>query len=448
MRKVARFVYLFLFISGLLVSFSSCGSSNSDDETPSVTTPTTDGNNLQPEDQKQKLENVGLTLSNEINPSDYQQVIKALDDFNSYSSSPSFRSAQLRSVSTSLRSVAATSDLNELVGAMRSATVSSYYTSHYASFNYNSNTGQWDSTYNAGALVYKYPSQNQQATITLQVSNDYYTFIQDGETMFVPKSLTYTLKLSSNVVMSYTLNVPTFNRTTGVMTMNDQLNVPSANLVWSSNMDVTSSHSSATATIKKGSSTLISASADVVGANMSTASTLDANTFNKGVVKINVLDKIYFTFECSNIAEYSSKINLNESQNPWISNFSYVQNDSYTTTSYWEYYRPEAYYKNYSDLNNQYLLGYLNYDNSSNQVAKLYFDYKYDVRTQTVANSYYPPYKYISTNKEDFSEILPGIQFISDGSRYKYFDYFNNNNFASFVKTFDDLTSKFDAMLK
>jgi hypothetical protein len=450
-KNVTKILFLSVFLYGTMISFMSCSKSdNSNDNTSNATsntTTTTDPNALTPDAQKQKLDDAGSSLLNQVNPSDLQQTIKAINDFVNISSN-----ANLRSASTSLRSVVATSDLNQMTNMLRSASANGYYTTKYATYTYNGTSRKWDSIPNTTALIFNYTSQNQQAQIKVQISSDFYTYVEGTTTKYVPKTFTYTMTLGTSTILTYNSGVSSFDKAAGVMAMNNSLTVPAANLTWYANVNLNTTQCSAEAGIKKGSTTLISATATTTGTSLTTTSNLSSNNVNKGSMKINVMDKLYFSVECPNIPEYSNKENQIESQYPEIDTYKYDGG----TTSYYGYYHSEAYYKAVADLNNQYLLGYFNYDNSTAQAGKLYFDYKYNVQTQTYKYSYptgysngvatYTDYTQIVTN--DNSDILPGIQFVSDGSKYKYFDYFNNNNFASFVKTFTDLENNFKGILK
>lgn len=450
----SKFFFLFAFLLGTMFSFVACSGGDEDEPalTPATNTPTTDLNSLSPEAQKQNLENIGTSLANEIKPADFQQLVIALEDFNSNASNSSLRSAKLRSTTASLRSVVATSDLNQMSSMLRSVSTNDYYTKYYATYTYKPATAKWDSTANSTALVCKYMSQGKEAEMSVQVSSEYFSFVEQSETIYVPKVFTYTMKLGGTTMMTYSISVSNFNRTTGVVIMNSELSIPSANLKWYASTDISSTRSSVLAGVKKGTANLIAASAEVNGSNLSSTS-VDP-TVNKATMKINLMDKMYYTVECPDFAAYEAGLTQigGRSECKTIDTYSYEPNANGSTYK-WGTYRPEPYYKAQSSLMNQYFLGYFNFDNSTTQVAKLYFDYKYDVvssqDSHTYTDYYYPSqtYTYTYIDTHDNSEILPGIQFTSDGSKYKYFDYFNENNFASFFKTFQDLGNGFAGLV-
>lgn len=452
MKKiVGKLFFMFAFLLGTMFAVVSC---NDDDK---IDDPTNGGGPgltlLTPDQEKQNLEDIGVSLSGEINPTNYQSLIIAIKDFSSLSSNSdlTLRGAKLRSTTQSIESVIVENDLGDMMSLLRSGVANEYYTEMYASYSYNALTMQWDSIGNSTALVFNYSSQEQQAQISLQVSGDYFTFEEEGVTVYVPKTFTYSLKLGSTVLLTFTVNVSSFNRTTGVVASSAELSVPAANLTWYATSSVTSTSSTAGAGVKKGTANLISATATITGTNMSTDTVYTpefVNNFNKGTVRINVKDRLYLIAECSDFAAYANAVQDIETQHPEVDTYSYSYDPvSSTTTQTYGYYYPEAYYQQMANLNNQYISAYFNYDNSVTQVAKLFFDYTYDVRPETnTYSSGTPPYvyTYIYSNTNDYSEIIPGIQFAVDGSKFSFSEYFNDNDFASFITSLQDLADTFE----
>ncbi len=414
---------LFMFMAASMVTMGSCSKDDDKDSSASKL------NNLTPDEQKENLEDIGSNLLSEVNASDYSTTVQALSDYMEIAPSNSEYSAV-----SSLKEIISTSDLAE-ISTMKAEfrSTSGYYTDDYATYTYNSSTYGWDESANSQALVYVYPSNGQTAKMTMTVSSENYSFTEDGETVYVPKSINYTLTLGTATLMSYTGTVSNFDRTNGYIKMTNTLTVN--NLTWYANTDVNASSSSFEAGVTKGSTTLISGSTTITGSGMTTGSSVDASTVKTASVNMNLMDKMFFTVACSDVASLSSKMSQIDSNYPEVDTYETVGN---TTTYAW--YRPENYYKETVAAYNTYLTAYFNFDNSTTQAGTLYFDYQYDV--QESSSSYnFDGETYTDIYKNDYSEIIPGIQFL-DGSKYKYYDYFNENNFASFFTTLDEFTNE------
>ncbi len=393
---------LFLFIAASTITMVSCNKDDDDKEPSGAAL-----NTLTPDEQKENLQDIGSSVLSELNASDYSSTTQALTDFMQIApSTDAFTTA------SSLKKIISTTDLAEvstMKAELRSA--SGYYTDQYATFTYNSNTGNWDETVNSGALVYAFTSGGQTAKMTMTVSSDYYSFVDDVETVYIPKKINYTLTLGTATLMSYTGTVSKFDKNAGYVTMTNTLTVN--NLTWYANTDVNPSSSSFEAGVKKGSTTLISGSTTIAGSGMTTGASVNASTVKTASVKMNLMDQMFFTVACNDVASFSSKMdevdaNYPEDETTWC--------------------RPEGYYKETAAAYNSYLTAYFNFDNSTTQAGTLYFDYIYDIEEYT----YYT---------FDNSEIIPGIQF-TDGSKYKYYDYFNQNNFASFFTSLNEFTNQ------
>jgi hypothetical protein len=416
---------------------------------------------LTPDESQKKMENIGIKLANEINAADFKDLINVIEDFSEIAESLGDvleDHFSTRSTVNLLKRVVTKNDLKTFTGMLRPASIgakNNYYTKYYKTFTYNENTGQWAESPNTTALMFVFRSGGKNASISASVSADYYTVTADGETIYIPKTSTLTIKHDNSDLLVHKIEVPAFSSTSNKISAS--ISVPKANMTWTAGVDAAPNNSTMSVAVKKGAKTLISGKATtntngliLPGDGENLDDFIDDYEEpaipGKTVFEMNIMDELFLRAECSSINDFYNAMEKADSDFPWV--YTYEQKQipdancgGYRYETIYEDYRPIDYYQATKLVFEKHLKMYFSYKaDMSVKEGDLYYDFSYNLRTEIWGSQCYS-YK----ETQDNTMVILGIQF-ANGGKHKLEDFFTEDSFSGFISALEQLQNDFEAL--
>lgn len=399
MKNLFRAVFI-VFVSAILVS---CGSK-------------TDGIivNLTPSENQQRLEEIGNEVLSKFKPEVQKDLIKAVDCFIDYSYEleivDKYASGAAYQFASVIKSAVAEYNISS-VSSLASPSSDLYEAGRvYGIYTY-SESG-WSREESTDKLEFRFTTDEGKSVVATVAASAGGSEIEiDGTTIVVPQQITGTVTI--NEKNECQLNVKT--QCNFGSSVSAEISLEANGYLISSNIDVNNDSGSADALFSIDNEQIITASASFDGKNIADPDYIYDNyetVAGSATAVVNIMNDAQLKATCSNISNMVEEIN-----DIW---------NRYDYPSY-ESARDQA------DIYNRYLVGGLTYIPAVNFVATLeiapYFSYTgsiWNPETNTYEN-------------HDYYYTEPLIVFTSNGSKYSLEEYFNEENFAGLIDSFNNL---------
>lgn len=392
------------------------------------------GSKLTPDENKAKLEEIGLELADLIDPDAFNDftgavsyLINELPELPFWEDEGDYNEPVNQEGKAGVVSGIMKAATPLFAGKLSAATVIATRAAEVADYAiadiygiYTHDDGEWveaEST-EKFEIAYKYNGQDVKITIAADPDAKTYTVTSDGETAEIPAKVTAKMTKGTASLADVTVDVIAVaeDATSGEV----KVAVAIAGYTVAATAKVNNTSASATASVKKGAALLVSAKANGTGSNL----TSDYDDYDPTIGSVNgtisIMDKAYLKMSSANFQKYLDGMDELEEEYEYESsegNWVYKPYDEkYVTTA--------------TKLFNDNIKIFLNYDDSSRAAAS--YEHKVVLETQ-------PGSEWTST--EDVSYIT-----FPDGSKFSFEDYFDEKDFEDVIDTFEDIAEKFEAM--
>lgn len=400
----------------LMAFVAACGDSDNDGGKP--------GTELTPDENKQKLDEIGQSLVSKINPKDHETLIKVADYFSSIVGDVEMVEPDMNypsSVMKNISRICAKSDLGRMVEFASISSDIYKLSDYYGIYTYNTLTEEWEETASTSTLEYRFKYDNKDAVIKVSASGkEENVDLENGNQVSIPAKVEAVVTLATTELCKLTVNS---ELSTAQHTAKITASLSANGYVFETVADVSGSKAIANFTMKKNNEVLISAKAEVAGKNMTNPSESDLdepqNMFNKAWSKVDIMNQLNFYVECSNIKDFANALDNVDHSKDYVG----------------QKYDNEQSAKKEAEVYNKYMTGQMRYAGSDDVVASFAFQA-------------YLGYSYQSQNystKEWYIE--PVIVFAIDDSRYSFEDYFDETSFSALISSLEKLADDYDAII-
>ncbi|WP_455585757.1 hypothetical protein [Bacteroides sp.] len=424
-----KYKLILLCACAMVLSFSSC----SDDDNNSGA-----GTELTPEQNKQKLESIGLNTIGKIKATDHADLLQTIDAFAEYINEGDLEiernevKTQVAGLLTEIRAICVKSNLG-MVADFASANSDVYRVAqYYGIYTYNETNEEWDYVSSDSKLEFHFNADKKAAVITVTASGEETKVSMDDETaVMVPENVKVTIsKDGKNLCeLTVTLKVNTVNNTADIETR-----LSASGYVFLVKTNATETKANANFTLSKDNEVLISATTDLTGEKMTDKDAIEdaidddnmQGIFKSANVVVNIINEATIKASCSNIANLSELLEQLDRDNSWKEQYGKEYND-----------KVAAAYNKYMDIKLYY---------TSDAVIA---DFK--MQTYYDADDYY--YDYTSgTYPTPIVKGLYGTElavvFAIDDSAYSLDSYFDEISFNDLIKSAENLGEQYKNYLK
>lgn len=408
-----------LYAAAMAAMFASCKKKDATPETETLVE--LKYANLSVEENKKKIEQSGINLTNQLNslPDEkFIDVIESLIDLDDKSTSSISPLTTMANITVAAKH----KDLNGILSAVSNTSANEPYklSRYFGVFTWDKNTKEWKKTSNNSKLEISFPATKTTATNNAVLTATYIasgtSVIIDGETFELPSSVTTTLTVDGKKELEVTSTYA--YKSDGSPTLADvKLTLGAFGMtVKVTNDNKTASYSYS---FTKGALTLISAKGTGFGnatiSKIENADDVDGLLDSASAI-VDVMDLQFVTN--ANVKAIVSELNK-------TSNLS-----------------DEQYAKKEAELYNKYANAYALYKGDNTMIAKLAFE---SVKSSYSYWDYWYNNMWNSTPKEVFYSyynVEPRLIF-KDGSKLS-FETFGENGFSKLIDQLEELAEKFD----
>lgn len=420
-----------LFIAGILC-FSTLGLVSCGDNAEN--SPYTE---LTPDEHKAKLEEIGLSIADKVNPDAQKDLVKVFDAFIEYSDDLELeennvgRSAQ--ELAKTLRSICGENRLGEVSSLSRATDSELYSLARYAGV--YTMTGErdngwgieyiWEKSDASDKLEFIFNVDNKRAVmlLTKEGSEQRFDAYDDNETSYsvmVPEKVKGTVTYDGKTLLTVVCNMKVDN---SAKTVVSSVQVEANGYKFEENLDVNSSKASTNLSFSIDGSKIVEASAVINGKNMTDGDEIGDNVdnetvqnlFGNGQVEVKVYgdkDGVILKGAVSSVKELVDKLEkLDEVE--------------------WEEENTMAHQTKVAEAYNEYLKGEMYYTNGDNVIARFSMQ-AYDD----------------SDEWDEYYDIEPVITFESDNSKFSFESYFDDLSFEGLVDKIEELGDEFDSYIE
>lgn len=412
-----------------MLSFTACG----DDDTKGG-----EGTELTPDQNKQKFESIGLETMGKINAADHAELLQTVDAFFECADEGGLEVDRreemdvVKGLLANIRAVCAKSDLGK-VAQLATANYDLYKASEfYGTYTYDSQKMIWNYTSNDTQLKFVYNANGKSSVVVLAASgNETLVNIDDENDVMVPEKVEAVISSAEKELCKLTvdLKVDNKNKTADINTQ-----LTANGYVFHAVTKANKTTATANFTLNKNNETLISATADLTGENMTDQDAIEGAIDNDNVqdlfksanVTVNIINQARVTASCSN---FSSLINLLDELD-----------EEYT----WQQQCGEEYNKKVADAYNKYVDAKLYYT-SDDVIANFKMQVYYD--EDDYYNEYDPSTGSYVTKKGTY-DTEAAIVFTVDDSAYSFDSYFDEVSFNDLINSAEALEKQYEKYLK
>ena len=424
-------------IAAAAVVMVSCGNEDGGGGTP-----------LTPEENKERLDKVGMEVINMINPSNHQDLCEAIDHFFEYGEDgnlgDTFHDPNAYSLmSSTLKALEDACTKGDMHGLITKVEVTDFIyraKDYYGVYEYNSRNGEWEYTSDSEKLEFRYSFDGKNIVATAVASGnetevsytDRYTEpgyedwngnyhpgedYEDNYIVYVPEKVEVSMTMDGNSMASVTVSTD--------CQVNDHIRInidyAAADLEGNVNVDMDNTSGSVAYTLDMGGRNIVKGSASFSGSDMTDPDDVIndvENAVRTAEAEVLILDEVRVYGKCTNVSGY-----INKSED---------LDNEYEHMAGYNYYYTKDYNEESAELFNEYFSFELSYNPDNTRVAsvfaQVYFDEDY---------SYWDPETQEYTNGGYGYE--PIIKFDIDDSEYSIESYFSESNFGSIVDSVEDL---------
>ena len=399
---------------------------------------------MTPEEQKQKLEDVGKELIGVFNTEDQKDIIQLLDyvlyKYESYDWEEvgEFYENRIDYVKAAVENVRA---LSQGCYAASVSTPMYRFPDFTGIFEANDNTESWEYEGKSDNIVLRFKNEEGVVCeVILSTEGVEYTFeyVEEGDTYFfveVPTKMSFVLREGDIEHISYTTELD-IDRSSYVK---QETSIRFANLSVVTEGEVTKNNVKANVVVKCGDKIIIQAEGEVPACNLKGKtdrqewwewfedygeSLYDESgeiSYGKIMGSVNIMGQIQLKAAISNIEEF-----CREEENLW-EKYDYDYDQCYHE----RYYNTYEYNKKLADLYNNYLTCIVYYSSKVEQ-ARLQFE-PYIWRD----------YCYDCENRENLYDIMSVIYFPKDGTSYSFSDYFTEDAFRDLIRLTENMINDY-----
>lgn len=387
-----------------------------------------EGTELTPEQNKQKLESIGLATIGKINAADHADLLQTIDAFSQcidYGDLELERHEEMDMAAgllANIRSVCAKANL----GGMSDFTSANYdlyrAAEFYGIYTYDETSGEWGYEPNKNKLEFCFNVSGKPAVVTIAASGkETKVEIDEENEVMIPENVEATISKDGKELckLTVTLKLDDANKTVDIKT---QL---SANgYVFLVKTDASNTAAAANYSLTKNNEILISAKADLTGENLTNGDIVDddnvQNLFKSANVAINIIDEATIKASCSDIGSLINLLDKLDNDYSWIEQYK------------------QPYNQKVADAYNKYIDAKLYYT-SDDVIANFKMQVYYD------EDDYY----YESGNRVNgIYDTEAVIVFTIDDSAYSFDSYFDEVSFNDLINSAEKLGKQYEKYLK
>ncbi len=376
-----------------------------------------EGSELTPDENKAKMEEIAIEFANLIDPDDFTELTDVVDylindielpealvgednhddviDYLSGAASPLF-----------VGKLALLGKINAAATRAADYTVDEFYGV------YTYEDGEWIETESDSEFKLVYPFNGETATIVASATGTAHEVEIDGETHAIPATVTASVSLGSAKLVDVSIGVTGVNSkaTVGQVTTS----VAVCGYTFNTTINVTAGGVTAAVDVKKGDTMLLDVDASASGSNFVPEAPYEDEEWNGTIGALNgtvsIMDKAWAKISSTNFQNFIDGLNDLE--------------EEYDSKSV-----DDEYADRYTELFNDNIVIFMNYDGSNDAIA--YHEYKQIVD------------EYESGNFDTWGESY--IVFMSDGSPFLLDEFFNEDDFSELIDVLEDLADEFDS---
>lgn len=387
-----------------------------------------EGTELTPEQNKQKLESIGLTTIGKINAADHADLLQTIDGFSKCIDDGDLeleRHEEMDMVAgllADIRSVCAKANLGGM-SEFASPNYDLYRAAEfYGIYNYEENSQKWGYTPDKNKLEFRFNVNGKPAVVTVAASGkETKVEIDEENDVMIPENVEATISKDGKELckLTVTLKVDDTNKTADIKT---QL---SANgYVFLVKTDASNTTATASYSLTKNNEVLISAAADLTGENLTNGDIVDndnAQDLFKGAnVVINIINEATIKASCSDIGSLINLLERLDEEYSWMEQYKQPYNQEVADA-----------YNTYIDAK----LYYTSDDVIANFKMQVYYD----------EDDYY----YESGNRVNgVYDTEAVIVFTIDDSSYSFDSYFDEISFNDLINSAEKLGKQYEKYLK
>ena len=417
-----------LFIAGILcfstLGLVSCGEKTED-------SPYTE---LTPDEHKAKLEEIGLSIANKVNPEVQKNLVKTFDAFIEYSDGLDIEDndempENAQDLAKTLKSICEENSLGKVSNLSRATDSELYSLARYAGvytwagedeYGYGY---KWDRADASDKLEFRFKADNKDAVIqiTKEGSEQKFDAYDDGTSysVMVPEVAKVTVTYDGKTELTVVCKMKVDN---SAKTVVSDITVDANGYKYEEHLDVNSSKASTNLAFSIDGTKIVEANASINGKDMTNGDVIGDNVddetiqnlFGSGQVEVKVYgdkDGVILKGSVSSVKELVDKLDRLDDVD-------------------WEEENTMAHQTKIAEAYNEYLKGEMYYTNGDNVIARFNMQ-AYDD----------------SDEWGDYYDIEPIITFASDNSKFSFESYFDDMSFEKLVDKVEDLGDEFDAYI-
>lgn len=417
-----------LFIAGILC-FSTLGLVSCDEKTED--SPYTE---LTPDEHKAKLEEIGLSIANKVNPEVQKNLVKTFDAFIEYSDGLDIEdndevSRNVQEFAKTLKSICEENSLGKVSDLSRATDSELYSLARYAGIYTLAGEDEygyeyiWNRTDASDKLEFRFRVDNKDAVIqiTKEGSEQKFDAYDDGTrySVMVPEVAKVTVTYDGKTELTVVCKMKVDN---SAKTVVSDITVDANGYKYEEHLDVNSSKASTNLAFSIDGTKIVEANASINGKDMTNGDVIGDNVddetiqnlFGSGQVEVKVYgdkDGVILKGSVSSVKELVDKLDRLDDVD-------------------WEEENTMAHQTKIAEAYNEYLKGEMYYTNGDNVIAR------FNMQAYDDSDEW----------GEDY-DIEPIITFASDNSKFSFESYFDDISFEKLVDKVEDLGDEFDAYI-
>lgn len=415
----------------VMLSFTAC---SDDDENGG------EGTELTPDQNKQKLESIGLETIGKINAADHAELLKTMDAFSECVDRGDLELERreefdiVAELLGNIRSVCAKSNL----GGMVNFTSTNYdlykLAEYYGIYTYDAQNEEWifATNDNDTKLEFNFSANGESAVIKVAASgNESMVEIDDDNAVMVPENVEAIISKGGKELckLSVALKVSDAAKTANITA---QLSANGYVFLVKTNASKTAA--TADFTLDKNNETLISATADLAGVNMTDKDAIEdaadndniQDLFKSANVTVNIINEATVKASCSNFTNLINLLNDLDDRYSWKQQYAKEYNEK-VAEAYNKYIDAKLYYTSDAVIANFKMQVYYDED-----------DYYYDYESGT----------YPAPMVKGLYGTEAAIVFTVDDSAYSFDSYFDEISFNDLINSAEALGKQYEKYLK
>lgn len=417
-----------LFIAGILcfstLGLVSCGEKTED-------SPYTE---LTPDEHKAKLEEIGLSIANKVNPDVQKNLVKTFDAFIEYSDGLDIEDnnempGNAQDLAKTLKSICEENSLGKVSNLSRATDSELYSLARYAGIYTWAGEDEygygyiWDRADASDKLEFRFKADNKDAVIqiTKEGSEQKFDAYDDGTSysVMVPEVAKVTVTYDGKTELIVVCRMKVDN---SAKTVVSDITVDANGYKYEEHLDVNSSKASTNLAFSIDGTKIVEANASINGKDMTNGDVIGDNVddetiqnlFGSGQVEVKVYgdkDGVILKGSVSSVKELVDKLDRLDDVD-------------------WEEENTMAHQTKIAEAYNEYLKGEMYYTNGDNVIAR------FNMQAYDDSDEW----------GEDY-DIEPIITFTSDNSKFSFESYFDDISFEKLVDKVEDLGDEFDAYI-